>query len=430
MPSVLSSFGIPPPPNWLMNNQPYAFSTVWNIFWIGGSGTRSLPAVDGMASLVTSVLMSMVILALIAARLRAVALREPRPRREPKLPARPGVFGRLRDVSRRSLRWLPGPSLDGNPVLWREWWHSRQSRFSQVFWLIYASALAIFTAWAFVDFMGGRSSRPSLIPCAAFGTAFGLLAVAVRSASAWSEERAEGRGGLDVLLSTPLSASEIVRGKWWACYRPVIGVAIVPTLVALILAIGAPTLPEELNVIPPPVTPLPLRLIDRVAVVAVVMGQGLLYGAAVVSLGLWLATRFSRPGRAVMLTVVVYGTIALVWPLVEEIFLMRRIDRNLSEGLAAVSPPAAVARHVDADVFSLVRDGPAGYALHRRLARRRRGRGDGSPMVDHSKPGPMDGSDRCRFEPGRERSACSDCNVCGSILRVALRKSRVSLKPE
>lgn len=237
--------------------------------------------------------------------------------------------------------WLPGPSLDGNPLLWREWWYSRQSRFSQVFWLIYASALTISTFWAFVNFMGGRRSRPMLIPCAAFGTGFGLLAVAVRSASAWSEERAEGRGGLDVLLSTPLSASEIVRGKWWACYRPVIGVAIVPTLVALILAIGAPRLPEELNVIAAPVAPLPLRSIDRVAVAAVAIGQGLLYGAAVVSLGLWLATRFSRPGRAVMLTVVVYGTIALVWPIVEETFLMRRIDRNLSEGLAAASPLAA-----------------------------------------------------------------------------------------
>ena len=120
-----------------------------------------------------------------------------------------------------------------------------------------------------------------------------------------------------------------------------IGVAIVRTFVALILAIGAPTLPEELNVIAPPVTPLPLRMIDRFAVAAVVIGQALLYGAAAVSLGLWMATRFSRPGRAVVLTVVVYGTIALVWPMFEEIFLMRRIDRNLSEGLAAVSPLVA-----------------------------------------------------------------------------------------
>ena len=32
-----------------------------------------------------------------------------------------GLIGRL-------TRWLPGPSLDGNPVLWREWHRSRPSR--------------------------------------------------------------------------------------------------------------------------------------------------------------------------------------------------------------------------------------------------------------------------------------------------------------
>ena len=46
LPSVLSAFGMSLPPNWLMNNQSYAFSVVWNIFWIGGSGTRSLPPVQ------------------------------------------------------------------------------------------------------------------------------------------------------------------------------------------------------------------------------------------------------------------------------------------------------------------------------------------------------------------------------------------------
>ncbi len=91
----------------------------------------------------------------------------------------------------------------------------------------------------------------------------------------------------------------------------------------------------------PPVTPLPLRLVDRLAVASVVIVQPLLYGAVVVSLGLWLATRSTRPGRAVVLSVVVYGMVALVWPMFEELFLMRSIDRNLSEGLAAVSPMAA-----------------------------------------------------------------------------------------
>ena len=251
------------------------------------------------------------------------------------------MFERLRGAVRRCFGWLPGPSLDGNPLLWREWWHARQSRWLGAYWALYIVGMMIATAMALLEFLKGKRVYPSLIPCASFGTGFGLLAVAVRSAAAWSEERAAGPGGLDVLLSTPLSAAEIVRGKWWACYRAVLGVAIVPILAAVILAAGAPTLPLELTAFSPPVGPMPLRLVNRVAVALVVIGQPLLFGAAVVSLGLWLATRFSRTGRAVVWSVVAYMMVALAWPLFEEIFLMRRIDRNLSEGLAAASPIAA-----------------------------------------------------------------------------------------
>ena len=37
----------------------------------------------------------------------------------------------------RWLAWLPGPSLDGNPVLWREWHRNRPSRLARIIWLIY-----------------------------------------------------------------------------------------------------------------------------------------------------------------------------------------------------------------------------------------------------------------------------------------------------
>ena len=134
----------------------------------------------------------------------------------------------------------------------------------------------------------------SLIPCAAFGTGFGLLAVAVHAASAWSVEREAGQGGLDVLLSTPLSAAEFVRGKWWACFRPVLGVAVVPALAAVILTSLAPTLPSVPAGVTLPVTPVPLRAFDRVSAAVVVIGQPFAYGALVVSFGLWLATRCAR----------------------------------------------------------------------------------------------------------------------------------------
>ena len=37
----------------------------------------------------------------------------------------------------RWLEWLPGPSLDGNPVLWREWHRNRPSRWMRIIWTIY-----------------------------------------------------------------------------------------------------------------------------------------------------------------------------------------------------------------------------------------------------------------------------------------------------
>ena len=51
-----------------------------------------------------------------------------------------------------TLSWrpvLPGPSLDGNPVLWREWHRSKPSRLLRVVWMLY-SALGIL--WIVLSF--------------------------------------------------------------------------------------------------------------------------------------------------------------------------------------------------------------------------------------------------------------------------------------
>ena len=37
------------------------------------------------------------------------------------------------------LPHLPGPSLDGNPILWREWHRSKPSGLLRVVWLVYAA---------------------------------------------------------------------------------------------------------------------------------------------------------------------------------------------------------------------------------------------------------------------------------------------------
>jgi ABC-type transport system involved in multi-copper enzyme maturation permease subunit len=324
------SWGIPPV--WLARANPYVLAqTPYNVVPV-------TPA-DGLRFLGAAAVLAAAVLALAALRLRAAALREPGA--APGRPRRPGLPALVSAAWRRLDALLPGPALDGNPVLWREWRNARRSRWLGAYWLVYALAVSAFTALGLHAFFNGQTARPDLVAVVGFANGFGLLAVAVRSAAAWSEERAAGQGGLDVLLATPLSASEIVRGKWWACYRSVLWVAVLPGLSAVVLAAEAPVCPY----LPPWASPFsityPLRAVDRVAVASVVIGQVLAYGAAVVSLGLWLATRFRRPTLAVVAAVVVFGLVTLVWPIyVETFWLLPRVDRNLFEGLAAASPIA------------------------------------------------------------------------------------------
>ena len=59
-----------------------------------------------------------------------------------------------------------------------------------------------------------------------FQVSVGLLLLSVGAAASLAEERA--RGSLDVLLSTPMSTSSILAGKWWGSFRRVFSVAIWP----------------------------------------------------------------------------------------------------------------------------------------------------------------------------------------------------------
>ena len=107
----------------------------------------------------------------------------------------------------RWLAWLPGPSLDGNPVLWREWRGSRPSRLVRMIWLIYVIGSVA---------AAGMGLRESIIygpstPNGLFASdtvvllqfVFGLIIVTSLAPASLAEERA--RGSLDVLLATPLS---------------------------------------------------------------------------------------------------------------------------------------------------------------------------------------------------------------------------------
>src|SRR5262249_41939893 len=85
------------------------------------------------------------------ARVRAVAARSAgRAARARREPGRLGVSW---------TRWLPGPSLDGNPVLWREWHRRRPSRWSRVVWGLFAALTALFSAISIVETFQRGSGR-------------------------------------------------------------------------------------------------------------------------------------------------------------------------------------------------------------------------------------------------------------------------------
>jgi hypothetical protein len=293
---------------WLPRSNPYLILANR----LNGIGSRGFDDIWFFSAFAAGVAIAFT--AAMACTFRRIALAPPRLRSQRQHAFRRALFG--------WTRHLPGPTLDGNPILWREWWHARASLWGKVVvWLFFVVALAL-TIMTARNLWQGQIGGPDLIAVVGYEIGIGLLAVAVRAATSWSAERAAGQGAVDVLLSTPLSAATIVKGKWWAAYRGVLPLAVLATIGTAILAAGAPPVPVVPNWYIPPTPPIPLTTIDRIGAACVVIGHVLLYGAVFVSLGLLLATRFERPGRAVKGVVTVYFVVALVLPTLAEILFL------------------------------------------------------------------------------------------------------------
>jgi ABC-type transport system involved in multi-copper enzyme maturation permease subunit len=121
--------------------------------------------------------------------------------------------------------------------------------------------------------------------------AIGLLLLSVTAATSLVGERAGG--SLDLLMSTPLSTRQIVFGKWLGAFRAVPLLAVLPALV--IWAVGQSADNR--------------RSVPCLLLIAFVLCSG----AAVTSLGLAMATWFSRVGRAVGSTVAIYVIVTVGW---------------------------------------------------------------------------------------------------------------------
>jgi ABC-type transport system involved in multi-copper enzyme maturation permease subunit len=202
------------------------------------------------------------------------------------------------DAPARLVDYLPGPPLDGNPVLWREWHRKRPSRWTGRFWTAYAvvSTLAsLYVIGWYYAWWGDGLIRSGIHVVAAqvnaWQVAIGLLLLSVSAATTLAEER--DRGSLDVIMTTPLTTREIVWGKWWGTFAMAPRLAILPIWVSAGAAM---------------ITGSGMGLV-------LMIGLILAYAAAITSLGLAAATWIPRLGRVITVSVMAYVLVAIGWPI-------------------------------------------------------------------------------------------------------------------
>ena len=246
-------------------------------------------------------------------RIRAVVIRQAGRGEATRRADRPA--GARRGPLARLARLLPSPSLDGNPVLWREWHRRRPSRWSVAVWGLFGVLSGGFSLWAIVDALDGAGpgGRDMGAVISGLQVSAGLLLLSVSAVTSLAEERQ--RGSLDVLLATPLSTRSIVLGKWWGAFRGVPPLTVLPVLIAAALATH---------------TGFALGPV-------LIGGLVVAYGAAITSLGLALATWLPRMGRAIGLTAGLY-VVVLIGAIPVGTILFGKGPSGARDGFAAASP--------------------------------------------------------------------------------------------
>ena len=167
------------------------------------------------------------------------------------------------------------PTLDGDPIAWRECRRQTPSRWTRIIWGLYGLLALALSVQAFVMMIAPRGVSGVSMPVRVNvgQVAIGLLLLSVTTAAGLHEEPAHG--SLDVLLATPLTSATIVWGKWRWAFRRVPLLALLPTVMTLLLSADG-------------------RWAGPLLIMALILAQG----AAVTSLGLALATWSRRAGRA------------------------------------------------------------------------------------------------------------------------------------
>jgi hypothetical protein len=208
--------------------------------------------------------------------------------------------------------WWPSPSLDGNPVLWREWHRNRPTRMARLVGVLFTVGtilgMAMGVAGAVKNGVGVGSDM--LGGFSIWAVTFGLLILSATAPTSLSEERV--RGSLDVLLTTPVPTLSIVLGKWWATYRRALPLVLLSALSGFFVATASLDRPlwlptQLMDQIRPPTTR------DRVIAGLLPSAFLLAHAAATTSFGLAMATWFRRTGAAVAASVTGFVVMSVGW---------------------------------------------------------------------------------------------------------------------
>jgi ABC-type transport system involved in multi-copper enzyme maturation permease subunit len=311
---------LPAPPRWVLQADPFYLAFAPYVV----PGQTGAWVYVGFFGAVLGTTGALALLAI--RRFRAVTVRE----------SSRGENARRLSVLGRAVRMLPRPSLDANPVLWREWHRSRPSVWMAILvGLVAGTTTFLCVAGAVtiaVKGLGPPGSNPwvfGAIYAYMLQLLFGLHMLATVAPLSLAEERQ--RGSLDVLLASPLSTWSIVWGKWLGTYRLVPLLVIGPALVALAMATSAESMwPAGFS------RGDMLSRDERLFGVVLLVITILVHGAAVTSLGLWLATRIKRQSRAVALCVGTLVLLAIGWPIL--VMVLTKRPGGAGEALASGSP--------------------------------------------------------------------------------------------
>lgn len=213
--------------------------------------------------------------------------------------------------ARRAKKWVRTHHnrarrlLDRAPLRWYERHRKRPTRAGRIVHALFILTALFCTAWAIGDSFGLGRMREFAIFVNMFQVGIGLLLTTVYAVTSLADERT--RGGLDILLTTPVATRAIVMAKWRAAFAHVPWLVVLPLLIGLAQVQAGTIIIGKSGPDYPWMTPL---LVSMLVVLPIAAGTFL------ISLGLYLATRVKQFGRAVGIAIAIYVVIAVAWPMV------------------------------------------------------------------------------------------------------------------